>query len=714
MRDGHHQSVISRASGRIVAAVALLLAGLPPAIAQDRFDVFLGFNDFVPESSWFPVVCEIDNQGPGFSGMVEISGGSFNDDTRRLLPLELPSGTTKRVTLPVFFDGSYGAGWNVRLLDSKRRVVDEKLNLRASKQVKPESVLMGSISRSGAWSPRFEPLKRKQSELDPVAARIPVQVFPENPLVLTGMDALYLNSEKAVDLRLAQQQAIANWIRLGGQLIVGVESISDVNSGPWLRSLVPVRLTGVTTIQAHPELQEWLRSPLRSASAQSSMIRPFSELTDDLTFETADLQIATGEPLAGRVLVSAGNHPLIVQAPYGLGRVTALMFSPEREPFKSWKNQPVMWSRLAGVPPEWYASDDQQHYGRWASDGIFGAMIDSRQVRKLPVGWLLLLLVAYLVVIGPFDRWWLKKIGKPMLTWITFPLYVVLFSGLIYVIGYKLRAGEREWNELHVVDVIAAGEQAQLRGRTYGSLYSPVNDSYRMRGPEKLAMFRGEAASAWGGGGSSESITVIQIDDTFESEVYVPVWTSQLFVNDWWVSGTSPIKVRLNANSGRLVCDLENVGERPLSHVRLVWGGRVFEFGELAAKESRQETAQIQQGVFMNDFLSRLNANTYQNTVQQRGRAFGGSTSGRIENKPDGCFVASFLGSFDTTSQYTQFVAPPGTDLGFALADNALLLAFAEGEAVEAGMNDFTARRGEADTFWRIPIPLTSRSQNLP
>jgi hypothetical protein len=75
-------------------------------------------------------------------------------------------------------------------------------------------------------------------------------------------------------------------------------------------------------------------------------------------------------------------------------------------------------------------------------------MIDSRQVHKLPVGWLLLLLLIYLLVIGPFDRIWLKRINKPMLTWITFPCYVMFFSGLIYFIGYKLRSGDSEYNEL--------------------------------------------------------------------------------------------------------------------------------------------------------------------------------------------------------------------------------------------------------------------------
>src|SRR2546427_8444967 len=96
-------------------------------------------------------------------------------------------------------------------------------------------------------------------------------------------------------------------------------------------------------------------------------------------------------------------------------------------------------------------------YGGMSVDGVFGAMIDSRQVRKLPVQWLLLLLVVYLLVIGPVDQFCLKRANKQMLTWVTFPVYVALFSLLIYYICYKLRAAETEWNELHVVEILPHG-----------------------------------------------------------------------------------------------------------------------------------------------------------------------------------------------------------------------------------------------------------------
>jgi len=40
-------------------------------------------------------------------------------------------------------------------------------------------------------------------------------------------------------------------------------------------------------------------------------------------------------------------------------------------------------------------------------------MIDSKQVRKLPLSWLLVLLAAYLAVIGPLDQYWLKEDEPP-------------------------------------------------------------------------------------------------------------------------------------------------------------------------------------------------------------------------------------------------------------------------------------------------------------
>jgi len=63
----------------------IVLCTLGSAQAALQFDVFLGFDagggmlgGFVPEASWFPVVCEIKNDGPGFKSAIELQGGAYN------------------------------------------------------------------------------------------------------------------------------------------------------------------------------------------------------------------------------------------------------------------------------------------------------------------------------------------------------------------------------------------------------------------------------------------------------------------------------------------------------------------------------------------------------------------------------------------------------------------------------------------------------------
>src|SRR5205814_1230231 len=188
---------------------------------------------------------------------------------------------------------------------------------------------------------------------------------------------------------------------------------------------------------------------------------PFTQLLDDGAFESADLPVVNAVVRDGSVLIGTKEEPLAIRAARGRGDVTVLLFSPELEPFRSWKNRNWFWAKLGEAPLEWLAGANSNPSGSMPLDGVFGAMVDSKQIRKLPVGWLLLLLVVYLVVIGPLDQYWLKRIGKQMLTWITFPAYVAIFSALIYFIGYKLRAGETEWNELHFVDVLPRGDKTE-------------------------------------------------------------------------------------------------------------------------------------------------------------------------------------------------------------------------------------------------------------
>src|SRR5258706_7333753 len=111
---------------------------------------------------------------------------------------------------------------------------------------------------------------------------------------------------------------------------------------------------------------------------------------------------------------------------------------------------------------------------------------------------------------------------------------------------------------------MAIGGQADLRGPTYASIYSPVNAKYKLASDQPFASLRGEFLGNYGGGGQEASrASVMQKDNSFQAEISVPVWTSQLFVSDWWRRGELPLSVTVTAEGcGWRVVDDKRLDEK--------------------------------------------------------------------------------------------------------------------------------------------------------
>jgi hypothetical protein len=708
----------------LLTCLALYWAGGEAARAALQFDVFLGYDGFVPEACWFPIVCEIKNDGPSFTGTIEIKGGN-NQEQTLLTTVELPTGTLKRLVLPMFASGRGYSSWDLRLLDERGKLRSEQLGLRARKQIAHGTPLLGAVPRTPSGTPVIRPILAQGSDLQPAAARMLPSIFPDNPLVLEGLNCLYLNSERAADLTVNQVDALLGWLNAGGHLIVAVEQPSDVNASAWLKNLFPCEVKDLRKLERHAELHAWLRSatwatnsrrgpgfqnqfaPNQGNGFEAPTANPFPDLPDDFDFESKEMQVAVGQVREGKVEVQSADTPLVVTAQRGRGRVTALLFSPEREPTRSWKHLQTFWAKLAEVPRAWYTAKNLYEQGGWSTDGIFGAMIDTRQVHKLPVGWLLLLLLVYLVVIGPFDQFWLKRIGKPMLTWITFPCYVVLFSLVIYFIGYKLRAGESEWNELHIVDILLNGGQAELRGHTYSSIYSPANQRYTLASQQKFATLRGEFAGGWNASASTEKATIQQSGDSFKADVFVPVWTSELFVSDWWQSAALPLAASVRALPEGWEIRLENKSGQKLTNLQLAIDDRIIGLGTLNGQEIRTQTVARRDGVPLKSFVANFGGN-FQNAVASRQHALGSTTSGQISEKPSSSEAVCFVSQLGGPQMYqNNFIAPPGLDMSAVLDHGgAVLLAWAEGYSPIKPIYQFSPRRLQKDTLWRLALKV--------
>jgi hypothetical protein len=475
---------------------------------------------------------------------------------------------------------------------------------------------------------------------------------------------------------------------------------------------MPARFGGSTVIHGGPVLESFSLGTSKGVTGLRDYSRNGRRIESGEEFKQAGIPVFQSETRAGRVLAEAESHALVIQGNRGRGRITALAFTPEKEPFRSWKGRGWFWAQVADVPPALFDKTPNNNYGSLQSiDGSIGAMIDSKQVRKLPVSWLLLLLAIYLVVIGPLDQWWLKKINRQMLTWITFPCYVVGFSLLIYWIGFMLRAGETEWNELHLVDVFPMGAKAELRGRTYASVYSPSNSRYPVGSEVQHATFRGEFQGSWNSSQELSRTDIMQLSKGFSAEVFVPVWTSQLFVSDWSQAAAEPISISVAREGDRLIARAENKLKHPVQKAWLVAEGRVHEFPKMAPGERQQLTLAPGSGVRLEDFV-RQNAGSFGMAAQQRRNAFGDSRSNYLPDPPSHLAAASFISQMPANSDLYNygnggFLMPQGFDLSEPLQrGKACLLAWTAGYSAIPNLNQFDPRRVSRDTMFRVMVDL--------
>ncbi|MBE7504170.1 MAG: hypothetical protein HS113_28560 [Verrucomicrobiales bacterium] len=718
------------------------------ARAELQFDVFVGYgsgggNDgLVREAGWFPVACEVFNDGPGFDAVFELSSRQVGGGQVRRWAIELPTNTRKRFSFPVFAGAGRYASWDARLLDRRGRVRAEHADLR-TQDLGWETFLLGGLARSFGGMPAFPAVKHNRTDQQPSVARLTVEQFPDNPLAFEGLDAVYLNSERALELKANQAQALVTWIEGGGHLIVAPEQLQDLSSTPWLEELVPVRFTGIVTNRSDGVVQAWLHAgpPPTSAAefpgvAPGTVViqgpqgfpvttgpttarartptsrgtaNPYAVLPADPAFENSALAFFAGQRRAGEVRLELGGHPLVTTAPYGRGQVTVLAFSPEREPFRSWQHKAWFWARLVNLPGEWFGETARNLYGGWSLDAVFGAMIETRQVRKLPVQWLLALLVVYLVVIGPFDRWFLKRINRQMLTWVTFPGYVLCFSLLIYYLGYRLRAGETEWTELHLVDVLPRAEQTTWRGRTYAALYSSSNARYRLASDQPVAALRSEFLGPAGGRQESTRVEATLKPNGFQADVAVPVWTSLLYISDWAEPARSPVSVTVTPQGAQLAVTLQNHLSRNLTSLQLGFGDRVYSLGDLEAGQLRQLTLGPAQGQPLVDFV-RSRTQSFFQVAQQRRQAFGNEQSGRLELSPETVAAASLISAVGNyQGMQRSFLYPAGTDLAPLLGrGQAVLFAWDPGQSpLQQPLARFNPPRQARNTMYRLTVPVT-------
>jgi hypothetical protein len=163
-------------------------------------------------------------------------------------------------------------------------------------------------------------------------------------------------------------------------------------------------------------------------------------------------------------------------------------FDLDAPPFTNWVQggQKDFWRKLlensAAPPPQEQQFVQRQPFPQAAPSQDLAAQLATNLERfdDVPVisfGWVALFILLYILVVGPLDYFFLKKVVKRLeLTWITFPTVVITISVVAYFTAYWLKGNDQKINKLDLLDIDA--HSGMVYGNTWFTIFSPRIQNY--------------------------------------------------------------------------------------------------------------------------------------------------------------------------------------------------------------------------------------------
>jgi hypothetical protein len=390
----------------------------------------------------------------------------------------------------------------------------------------------------------------------------------------SALDVLVIYDADTGKLSQEQRAALRGWVEAGGRLIlVGGASFQRTLSG--LADVTPLMATGTNTV---------------SIQLLSTAV--------GVSFEpraSSDALIAVG-PLAkdARVLYTHEEVPLIAWRQMGYGRVDFLAADPGLEPLRSWKAIPQLWMQVLAdgeARPGWaYEFPSQEETARQAVAAVPGVSLPS-------VFQLCGFLLVYIILIGPVNYLILWRLKRRELAWFTVPLLVLLFSAIAYLTGFQLRGSQVILHRLAVVQSWQGGDTARVEALM--GIWSPRRAGYDVvLEPGYLARPLSRDLS---GVLTSVADTTIEGGQTVTlRRVQVDVGSVRPFVIEGLAPKAPQIEGSLELSSTeqglKLVGNIINASDVPLTHVGLILAGDVKELADLPSGGVLQVDAEFSSG----------------------------------------------------------------------------------------------------------------------
>lgn len=437
--------------------------------------------------------------------------------------------------------------------------------------------------------------KRSQywrTDADPQVVALPdASTLPTRWYGYEAIDLLVLATSQPLiyqEMSDSQRQAIDQWVRQGGKLLLCVgQSFELVQPNGPLAAFAPGEFDTLHQLTLGRGFERFVDNP------QPLFTKP------DLRIPVAKFNNIN----PAQILANEADLPLVVRKPHGFGEVLFVAADLDQPLFHNWGSGDRFYQRLLDWPAAELSEEEQQQWSHYGvtdlASQLRGALDQFEGVTLVPFGVVAVLVVGYILLIGPLDYLFVKRVLKRMeLTWVTFPLTVIGVSLLAYFLAGWLKGDKLRINQASVVDVDV--EDLSVRGTSWLNVFSPQTTRYNLDVQPTLPVesSAGQAATllAWMGlpedaiggmnrhssWGSSGNGYLLDLESGKLANVPIQVWSTKTFTARWSVSGVELLEADLRADgedldSAQLISHM-NI---PLEQCLLTYGGSVYDIGRL-------------------------------------------------------------------------------------------------------------------------------------
>jgi hypothetical protein len=550
----------------LLAGTALAGASIGAAAASDvTLSVLVGYQNVIKPGEWMPVTVVAKNGGAGIDGTLELQETlNGQPDVSGFpvyqAPISLASGASKRIRAYANIDTS-GATITARIVQNGRVIVSQDAASSST-----TSTMIGVLSDQGTSLDTFAAVHPAS-----VAARVvhlAAGDLAESAIPLRAFDILAIDDFATDSLTTGQRTAIGDFVRAGGDLLLGTGAAWHKTLAGLPAAIVPMTVSHTTIVT-------------------TSLLGG------------APVEVATGASTPGPAWLATGSQPLLLERQVGAGTVTMATFDWNQDPVAGWSGTAPLLRQIIARSVIGVGSSNQNFaYAIGApgpisftsqptiasKSGALSSTLGNLPGLDLPSLQLTgVLVLLYVLLVGPVNYVVLGAMRRRALAWVTVPLIAVVAAGGAYGAGVFTKGRSVQANQITILHVQPGWDHAYQE--TYTGIMAPSRGDYQAAiGGGRLLISpivnnSGFGPGAFGTGSRAGSLR-INVDN---NNVTLPGMTA--FVLGGFATESMSSAPQLGAHlqlvNGKLTGTIENHSNLAFTDAVLIMGDNFQTFGAL-------------------------------------------------------------------------------------------------------------------------------------